>query len=67
MEIILMLLYMYLGYKANMYLRWTLLGQQFIIYGDVGNFYLSQYMWGFLIGWITIPLAIIVWIFRTIV
>ena len=67
MEFVLMLLYMYLGYKANMYLRWALLGQQYIIYGDTGDFCLSQCMWGFLIGWFTIPLAIIVWFFRTIV
>ena len=52
------------GYKANMYLRRTLLGEERIFYTNAGYFYLSQLFLGAFLGIITIPVAIIVWLCR---
>ena len=66
MDYLLILLYVFLGYQANMYLRRTLLGQVGVIYYNTGRYYVGQILWAVMLGWITIPVAIIVLIFKMI-
>ncbi len=66
MDFLLIIGYALLGYNANQYLRRNLLGQVGVIYSDTGHYFLSQFIWGMLLGFITIPLAIIVFIFKSV-
>lgn len=56
---ILMLIYCYAGDKANYYLKYHLLGQRAEIYGDTGNYIIGRIIWATLLGWATIPLAML--------
>lgn len=58
-------LYILLGYNANQYLRRHLLGQVGVIYFDTGRYILKEIFYGFFLGFITIPLAVIVFLFRS--
>lgn len=60
MEIILLLIYLYMGYKAIMYLRVALLNQTAIFYSNTGAFYFTQFTYAFFCGWIMIPLALLI-------
>lgn len=62
MEIVFFLIYIYFGYKANMYLRRVLLNQVAFIYNDTGSFLMTQFAYAFVLGWITIPLALVIMI-----
>ena len=64
MEYILIFAYMFLGYQANMYLRRVVLNQVAVLYTDTMRFYLMQLFWGFALGWITIPLAVVTGLFK---
>ena len=55
--LIFLLLYVYLGDKANYYLKYHLLGRRAEIYNDTGNYLLSRAIWGTLLGWVTIPVT----------
>lgn len=57
--LILLLIYAFAGDKANYYLKYHLLGQRAEIYGDTWNYILSRGFWGVLLGWATIPVAIL--------
>lgn len=57
--IIVLLIYAYSGDKANYYLKYHLLGVRGEIYGDTGNYIMTRAFWGILLGWATIPLAIL--------
>lgn len=57
--LIFLLLYIYLGDKANYYLKYHLLGRRAEIYSDTGNYLLSRAIWGALFGWATIPIALL--------
>ena len=58
-------LYVFLGYNANQYLRRHLLGQVGVIYFDTGRYIMKEIMYATVLGFITIPLAIIVFLFRS--
>ena len=58
-------LYVFLGYNANQYLRRHLLGQVGVIYFDRGSYIMKEIIYATLLGFITIPLAIIVFLFRS--
>ena len=57
--LIFLLLYVYLGDKANYYLKYHLLGRRAEIYNDIGNYLLSRAIWGIPSGWATIPVALL--------
>lgn len=56
---ILMLIYCYAGDKANYYLKYHLLGMRAEIYTDTNDYILSRIIWATLLGWATIPLAML--------
>ena len=58
-------LYIFLGYNANQYLRRHLLGQVGVIYFDTCSYIMKEIIYATLLGFITIPLAIIVFLFRS--
>ena len=58
-------LYVFLGYNANQYLRRHLLEQVGVIYFDTGSYIMKEIIYATLLGFITIPLAIIVFLFRS--
>lgn len=60
------ILYAFLGYKSIGYLKYHLMGVQVELTNSVGRFMWDRFLWGLLLGWITIPLMVIVWLFRLI-
>jgi len=58
-SLILILIYVYAGDKANYYLKYHLLGVQAEIYGNTGDYILSRFIWAAILGWATIPIAIL--------
>ncbi|PWM77802.1 MAG: hypothetical protein DBY32_08155 [Phascolarctobacterium sp.] len=65
MDALLIVLYVFLGYNANQYLRRTLLGQVGVIYFNTGYYILKEIIWATLLGIFTIPLAVVVFTFKT--
>lgn len=65
MDMLYFFLYIFLGYNANQYLRRHLLGQVGVIYFDTGRYIMKEIMYATVLGFITIPLAIIVFLFRS--
>ena len=65
MDMLYFFLYIFLGYNANQYLRRHLLGQVGVIYFDTGRYIMKEIMYATVLGFITIPLAIIVFMFRS--
>ena len=59
------ILYILLGYNANQYLRRTLLGQVGVIYFNTGYYIIREIVLAAFLGMFTIPLAIIVFAFKT--
>lgn len=59
METVICLVYIFLGAKANSYLKYHILGVQAEIYSDTFSHFLSKGIWGAFLGWITIPIAIL--------
>ena len=57
--------FIFLGYNANQYLRRHLLGQVGVIYFDTGQYILREVFFAGVLGFFTIPLAIIVFLFRS--
>ena len=57
--ILLVPFYIYAGDKANRYLKYYVLGVQAEIYGDTFNYLLSRALYGLMLGWATIPIAIL--------
>lgn len=57
--IILLAVYAYAGDKANYYLKYHLLGVRAEMYGDTWDYVLSRGFWGVILGWATIPVAIL--------
>lgn len=64
--IIAAILYVFLGYKSIGYLKYHLMGVKFELTRDVGRFMWDRVIWGLILGWLTIPLMLIVWLFRLI-
>jgi hypothetical protein len=56
---ILFWVYIYYGNKANNYCRYHLLGQEYMIYSDTGKHIVDQVITAFLLGWVSIPIMII--------
>lgn len=65
MDALLIVLYVFLGYNANQYLRRTLLGQVGVIYFNTGYYILKEIIWATLLGIFTIPLAVVIFTFKT--
>ena len=59
MELILLAAYCFIGYQANMYLKYHLLGQTGVIYSSTTGYMTSQVIWAVLLGWLTIPLMLL--------
>ena len=59
MELILFFGYIIAGYFATEYLRYHLLGVRAEIYTNTGEHCVRKIILGCLIGWITIPIAIL--------
>lgn len=59
LSIIAILAYAYGGDKANYYLKYHVLGVQAEFYGDTGNYILSRFIWAVILGWATIPVALV--------
>lgn len=57
--LILILVYAYAGDQANYYLKYHVMGVQAEIYGDTGDYILSRFIWAVILGWATIPLALL--------
>ena len=65
MDGLLIILYILLGYNANQYLRRTLLGKVGVIYFNTGYYIIREIVLAAFLGMFTIPLAIIVFAFKT--
>ena len=65
MDMLYFFLYIFLGYNANQYLRRHLLGQVGVIYFDTGRYIMKEIIYATVLGFFTIPLAIIVFLFRS--
>jgi len=65
-ELIGFVFYAFVGYKSVMYLRRELLGQRIFIYSDTMAFIFSSLFPGIFFGFLFIPLAIVVWLFKKI-
>lgn len=59
MELIFIAIYVFLGDKANYYLKYHILNTRAEIYGDTSDYILSRILWASVLGWATIPLAIL--------
>ena len=59
MELILIIIYVFCGDKANYYLKYHLLNIRAEVHSDMNDYILGRIIWGGLLGWISIPLAII--------
>ena len=66
MELILVLVYAWLGSKANDYLKYTLLGINAEVYYSTFYYLVWRLFWGAFLGWATIPLAVAVKILKSI-
>lgn len=66
MEIIIVVVYAWLGSKANDYLKYTLLGITAEAYHSIFYYLIWKLFWGGLLGWATIPLAIVIKLFKSI-
>ena len=61
---ILLIIYVICGYQSYRYLRRTLFGVKLEIASSLLNYIWDGILWGLVLGWATIPLAIIVWLFH---
>lgn len=61
--ILLILLYAYLGDKANQFCKRNILHVETVLVFDVMSWVMNRAIWGVLLGWLTIPIAVIMWIF----
>lgn len=59
LDLIFILIYIFIGDKANYYLKYHLLGRRAEIYSDTGNYIVSRAIWATLLGWATIPIALL--------
>lgn len=61
--IILLCAYVYLGDKANEFCKRNILHLETVFVYDISGWLTNRAIWGLLLGWITIPIAIIMWLF----
>lgn len=60
---ILGILYIFFGIKAVRYVKRNIFGVAFEVTHDLFTYWLSQFIWGVIMGWLAIPVMIIHWIF----
>lgn len=58
------ILYFIFGYISIGYLKRNLLGIRAEFTTSVSKFMWDKFLWGVILGWITIPLMVVVWVFR---
>lgn len=51
--------YAYAGDSANYYLKYHLLNQRAEVYSDTGNYIVQRIIYAVILGWLTIPVALI--------
>jgi len=56
---ILLIAYVYFGNMANNWFKYHIMGVRAEIYSDTGQHYFNKAFWAILLGWATIPLAIL--------
>lgn len=61
--LILFIVYIYLGDKANQYCKRHILHLETVIVYDVFTWLTNRAIWGCLLGWLTIPIMAVMWIF----
>lgn len=59
MGLIILIIYVFCGDKANYYLKYHILNTRAEIYGDTSDYIFSRILWAVALGWATIPFAII--------
>lgn len=59
MEVILLLVYLFAGDQANQYLKYHILNVRAEVYSDTNDFILSRLIWAGVLGWATVPIAIL--------
>lgn len=64
LNIILGLAYLAGGYMSVRYLKHNLLGIEVEIYSDVLKYHISQVIWGVILGWATIPIALLHYFYK---
>lgn len=52
-------IYAYAGDSANYYLKYHLLNQRAENYHDTGEYIMQRIIWAVILGWVTIPVALI--------
>ena len=57
--VLVIVLYCYLGDTANYYLKYHVLNARSEFYADTGEYIISRLTWAVLLGWITIPIALL--------
>lgn len=62
--IFILLIYLFLGSKANTYCKKHILHLETAYVFNIWNWIINKGFWAFLLGWLTIPLAIIIWLFQ---
>ena len=57
--LVMLLIYWYLGDKANYYCKYHFLGVRAEIYGNASEYITQRIMWATILGWATIPIALL--------
>ena len=61
--IIFVLVYAYAGDQANYYLKYHIMGVRAEVYSNTGDYTLDRFIWAAILGWATIPIAILHYVF----
>lgn len=51
--------YIYAGDQANRYIKYHLLNQRAEFYSDTGDYIMNRIIWAFILGWASIPIALL--------
>ena len=60
--IILLCVYMYFGDKANQFCQRHILHLETVYVYDISGWLTNRAIWGLLLGWLTIPIASVMWL-----
>lgn len=63
LAILLFCIYIYFGDKANEFCKRHILHLETVYAYDIGSWLTNRAAWGFVLGWLTIPVAVIMWLF----
>lgn len=64
LSLIILIIYVICGYQSYRYIRRTLFGIKVEVTASLLNYVWNGILWGLVLGWLTIPLAGIVWLFH---